>query len=187
MRYQTEAERKAMTGPIASWRDATMRVAIRHCRQPKRMRASRPFLAWRRATLNSRRVSSDRYWPETCKTASAVMTFPHHRLDAFQVALDFVRLIKDVPIADSEMRKHARGSAGACARNLAEGAGRRSAADKARAYSIARGELCEAIASVEIDEALGGCTSEHLSAVRSTGARLDAMLRSLTGEAGRKR
>jgi len=47
--------------------------------------------------------------------------FPHHRLQAYQVALDFVRLIHATRIEDAEMRKHARGSAGSCARNLAEG------------------------------------------------------------------
>jgi four helix bundle protein len=110
-------------------------------------------------------------------------SLPHHRLDAFNVALEFVRLIRNTPIADADMRKHAQGSAGACARNLAEGAGRRSRADKTRAYSIARGELCEAVAAVEIDEALGGCTPEHVIAIRRAGSRLDAIMRSLTREA----
>jgi four helix bundle protein len=109
---------------------------------------------------------------------------PHHRLDAFVVAVDFVRLIRNTPIADANMRKHAQASAGACARNLAEGAGRRSRADKMRAYSVARAELCEAVTAVEIDEALGGCNAEHVIAVRRAGSRLDAMMRSLTREAG---
>jgi len=116
--------------------------------------------------------------------SSELVSLPHHRLDAFAVAVDFVRLIRNTPIADANMRKHAQGSAGACARNLAEGAGRRSRADKMRAYSMARGELCEAIAAVEIDEALGGCTAQHVMAVQRAGSRLDAMMRSLTHEAG---
>lgn len=106
--------------------------------------------------------------------------FPHHKLLAYQVALELVRLVNATPIADAQMRKHARDSAGSCARNLAEGAGRRSLADKRRCYSIARGELCEAVASVEIDEALGGCTAEQLRAIQQLGSRLNAMLAPLT-------
>jgi four helix bundle protein len=106
--------------------------------------------------------------------------FPHHRLIAYQVALQFVRLIRTTPIADSESRKHARESASSCARNLSEGAGRKSRADKQRLYAIALGELCEAVCSVEIDNALGGCSAEQLRAVHLVGSRLVAMLRPLT-------
>ena len=106
--------------------------------------------------------------------------FPHHNLLAYQVALELVRLIHATPIADSEMRKHARGSAGSCARNLAEGARRRSRADKHRCYGIARGELCEAVSAVEVDQALGGCSAEQLQAVHQLGSRLNAMLVPLT-------
>ncbi len=111
---------------------------------------------------------------------TTIPSFPHHRLQAYQVALDFVRLIHATPVADAEMRKHARNSAGSCARNLAEGSGRRSRADKQRCYGIARGELCEAVSAVEIDQALGGCSAEQLRAVHQLGSRLDAMLAALT-------
>jgi four helix bundle protein len=106
--------------------------------------------------------------------------FPHHRLIAYQVALEFVRLISTTPIADAESRKHAREGASSCARNLSEGAGRTSRADKKRVYSIALGEACEAVCSVEIDNALGGCSAEQLRAVHLLGSRLVAMLRPLT-------
>ena len=112
--------------------------------------------------------------------SNTIATFPHHRLQAYQVALEFVRLIHATPVADAEMRKHARSSAGSCARNLAEGSGRRSRADKQRCYSIARGELCEAVSAVEIDQALGGCSAEQLRAVHQLGGRLNAMLAPLT-------
>jgi four helix bundle protein len=74
-------------------------------------------------------------------TDNSFAPFPHHRLIAYQVALDFVRLIRVTPIADAESRKHANASAASCARNLAEGAGRRSRADKQRVYGIALDEL----------------------------------------------
>jgi four helix bundle protein len=106
--------------------------------------------------------------------------FPHHKLLAYEVALEFVRLIHATHLSDAEMRKHGRSSAGSCARNLAEGAGRRSRADKRRCYSIAHGELCEAVSAVEIDRALGGCPAAELQAVYQLGSRLNAMVVSLT-------
>jgi len=106
--------------------------------------------------------------------------FPHHRLLAYEVALEFVRLIYSIHISDAEQRKHARASATSCARNLAEGAGRRSRADKRRCYGIAFGEFCESVAAVEIDHAQGGCPIEELDAVYGQGGRLNAMLEALT-------
>lgn len=106
--------------------------------------------------------------------------FPHHRLLAYQVELEFVRLIHATHIVEADSRKHARDSARSCARNLAEGAARRSRADKRRCYSIAYGELGEAVACVEIDNALGGCPAQELNAVYQLGSRLNAMLAALT-------
>ena len=106
--------------------------------------------------------------------------FPHHRLIAYQIALEFVRLMRATPIADAESRKHANGSVASCARNLAEGAGRRSRADKKRVYGLALAELCEAVASVEIDNALGGCSAQALLAVQLAGSRLNAMITALS-------
>lgn len=106
--------------------------------------------------------------------------FPHHKLQAFQVALEFVRLINATHISEAENRKHARNSARSCARNLAEGAGRRSRADKRRCYSIAHGELTESIGAVEIDNAENGCPDKELQAVYELGSRLNAMVTSLT-------
>jgi len=106
--------------------------------------------------------------------------FPHHKLQAFEVALEFIRLINRTHISEAENRKHARASARSCARNLAEGAGRRSRADKRRCYSIAHGELTESVGCVEIDNAEGGCSEQQLQAVYKLGSRLNAMVTSLT-------
>jgi len=91
------------------------------------------------------------------------------------IALEFVRLIHNTHIADANCRKHARNSAGSCARNLAEGAARRSRADKRRCYDLARSELGESVACVEIDKGLGGCPQRELAAVYEPGSRLHAM------------
>ena len=105
--------------------------------------------------------------------------FPHHTLQAYRVALEFVRLINRTRIVDADCRKHARGSAKSCARNLAEGSGRRSRGDKQRAYGIAHGELTESVASVEIDNAQGGCPDDQLHAMHMLGSRLNAIVSSL--------
>jgi four helix bundle protein len=63
--------------------------------------------------------------------------------------------------------------------NLAEGAGRISRADKARAYAIARGECIEAIAAVEIAVMCGRAKREELPRVLQLGNQLNAMLTKL--------
>ena len=55
-----------------------------------------------------------------------------------------------------------------------EGAGRVTRADKARAYTVARGELVEAIAAVEIAHESGDARGEAVSRVLSLGTALYA-------------
>jgi four helix bundle protein len=107
-------------------------------------------------------------------------SLPHHRLQAWHVALELVRLVHSVRIGDSEDRNQARKAASACARNVAEGAARTSRADKARVYGIARGECGEAVASVELAGAKGACGAADVAAVLDLGSHLSAMLYRLT-------
>jgi four helix bundle protein len=85
-------------------------------------------------------------------------TLPHHRLVAYQVAFELATLVGRLRITDARLREQARKSATSCALNIAEGAGRRSLADKRRVYAIALAECCEAAAAVEIAGALRACT-----------------------------
>lgn len=96
-------------------------------------------------------------------------SLPHHRLQVWQLALELVRMVHSIRIADAEDRGQARKAASSCARNIAEGAARRSRGDKARVYAIARGECGEAVACVELSGVKGG-TAEAL------GSRVSAML-----------
>src|SRR5688572_13601529 len=80
---------------------------------------------------------------------------PHHKLVAYQVALEFLGAVRAVGIRDADLRDQAMRAAKSACLNLAEGAGRKSRADKARVYAIARGEACEAAAAVEIAAAAG--------------------------------
>lgn len=51
-------------------------------------------------------------------------SLPHHRLLAWHLAAELVRLVNDIRISDAEDRREARRAAKSCARNVAEGAGR---------------------------------------------------------------
>ena len=81
---------------------------------------------------------------------SAHSSLPHHRLRAYGTALAFLRAVQDVRVRDRELRVQALRAAKSVCLNIAEGAGRVTRADKARAYTVARGELVEAIAAIEI-------------------------------------
>jgi four helix bundle protein len=106
-------------------------------------------------------------------------SFPHHKLIAYQLALELVKVVASIRIGDAQLRQQARKSAASAALNTAEGAARQTGADKARAYAIARAECCEACAAVEIAGALGTCSPAHVDSVLALGARLKNVLSGL--------
>jgi four helix bundle protein len=108
-------------------------------------------------------------------------SLPHHKLVAYQIALDLLRRVHSTPIRDAEQREQARKSAKSAARNIAEAAGRWSRADKARVYAIARGEVCEACAAVEIAAAIGCASRDDVTAVNAVRKRLSDILGKLIG------
>ena len=79
-------------------------------------------------------------------------------------------------IGESQLRQQARKSATSAALNTAEGAARRSLADKSRSYGIALAECCECCAAVEIAGALGACTAGDVQEVLVLGTRLKNVL-----------
>jgi four helix bundle protein len=103
-------------------------------------------------------------------------SFPHHRLEAYGLALELVKLVARTRIADAQLRAQARKSAASCALNTAEGAARQTLPDKSRAYAIALCEACEACAAVEIAAALGACSAADLYAVLAFGTRVKNIL-----------
>ena len=103
-------------------------------------------------------------------------SLPHHRLAAYQLSLEFLRVVHAANVRDAEQRNQARKSAKSAARNIAEAAGRWTRADKARVYAIARGEVCEACAAVEIAAVIGCATAEDVAVVNAIGKRLSDML-----------
>ena len=75
---------------------------------------------------------------------------PHHRLLAFGVAKELLVALRDVHIRDAHLRDQAVRAAQSACLNCAEGAARVTRADKARAFTIARGEAVEPAAAIEI-------------------------------------
>jgi four helix bundle protein len=100
---------------------------------------------------------------------------PHHRLVAYGVALQLLQVVREAKIRDSYLRDHAMRAAKSACLNTAEGAGRFTRADKARAYTIARGEACEAVACVEIAVAAGDANGSALEAVMACADRFVAL------------
>src|SRR5690606_10095925 len=89
---------------------------------------------------------------------------------AYRVAIEFATALGALRITDARLREQARKSTIGCVLNIAEGAGRRSRADKSRVYAIALGELCEAAAAVEhCSPRLQPGRSSHIVASRSSG------------------
>jgi four helix bundle protein len=107
-------------------------------------------------------------------------TLPFHNLIAYQVARELLVLVRDAKISDPKLRDQALRAASSACLNVAEAAGRTSAADKARVYGIARGEGSEAVAALDVAAAAGWCSPAAALAGASTGTRLFALLTGLS-------
>jgi four helix bundle protein len=94
------------------------------------------------------------------------------------VARELLEAVLACRIADPVLRDHALRSAKSTCLNIAEGAGRVSPREKARAFSIARGEAVEASAAVEIAAV---CGEAHASAAREVARCADRLFALLTG------
>jgi len=106
--------------------------------------------------------------------------FPHSRLQAYQVALELAAASKalsdSIPrgfraFADQILR-----SAGSTVAQIAEGANRRTAAEKRNAFGRARGEAGETAAHAELLSVLGLVPEEDAEKVMLLADRVAAML-----------
>ena len=109
---------------------------------------------------------------------SLTRLLPHHKLHAFDVAMKLLAAVREARIRDAHLRDQAMRAAKSACLNCSEGAGRVSRADKARAFTIARGEACEA-AAVEIAVAAGDAEARSLAAVVEHADRFVAMMTAL--------
>ena len=106
-------------------------------------------------------------------------SLPHHKLVAYAVAVDLLRAVHAARVRDAGLRDQAMRAAKSAALNIAEGAGRVSKPDKARAYAIARGEAGEAAAALELAACIGAAPSETAEQCGALASRLVALLTGL--------
>jgi four helix bundle protein len=104
---------------------------------------------------------------------------PHHRLVAYQVAVELLVAVKGAGIRDAGLREQALRAAKSACLNVAEPAGRASRADKARVFVIARGEAVEACAAVEIASLVGDASAGAAARCVGLAGRLVALLSGL--------
>ena len=101
---------------------------------------------------------------------------PHHWLHVYRFALEMLLAVREAGIRDVKLRDESlRAAKGACL-NCAEGAGRVTRADKARAFTVARGEAVEAAAAVEIAALMGDAKAADAERVAVLADRVIAML-----------
>jgi four helix bundle protein len=103
-------------------------------------------------------------------------SLPHHNLLAYGVAVELLHAVRACAIRDATLRDQALRSAKSACLNCAEGAGRTSRGEKARAFSIARAEAGEAPAAVEIAAACGDAAAGPVGEVVVLASRLCRML-----------
>ena len=105
---------------------------------------------------------------------------PHQRLIVYQRCVQLLLAVRAANIRDTKLRDEAtRAIKGACL-NIAEAASRKSRADAARTFAIARGEAIEACAAVEIAALSGDTSAEHHHACTALGREVYAMLTTLS-------
>ncbi len=104
---------------------------------------------------------------------------PHRELVAYAAACVLLEAVLACRIRDAKLRDEAVRSAKSACLNSAEGAGRVTRADKARAFAIARAEAVEAAAAVEIAFLCGDTAAEPAAAVARAADRVVALLTGL--------
>jgi len=93
--------------------------------------------------------------------------------------VELFQVVQAANIKDTKLRDEATRAAKSTCLNCAEGAGRVTRRDKARAFAIARGEAVEAVAAVEIAALSGDAKAEDAARCIAIANRLVALLTGL--------
>lgn len=108
------------------------------------------------------------------------VVFAHHKLDAYRLALEFAvavrALIARMPRGHAALADQLSRASIATVTNLAEGANRLGTGEKRQKFCIARGEVGEAAACVELAAALGLVPAAEAQAAIALADRIAAML-----------
>ncbi len=103
------------------------------------------------------------------------VALPHHKLIAYQVAVELLLAVRRSSIRDAKLRDEALRSAKSACLNCAEGAGRVTRGEKARAFAV-RAEAVEAAAAVEIAALSGDASAASAAEVARLASRVVALL-----------
>jgi len=113
--------------------------------------------------------------------------FTHERLEAYKVAREFLahaqEILDHTPRGASRLRDQLADAAESILLNTAEGAGRRSGADKARFFDIARGSAEECAAALDAIAIRRFATPEHVERGRTLLHRAVGLLSGLARSA----
>lgn len=111
------------------------------------------------------------------------VVFPHHKLDAYRLAVEFAvavrALVEHTPRGHANLADQLSRASVATVTNLAEGANRLGTGEKRQKFSIARGEVGEAAACIELAAALGLVPEPEAQAALARAGRIAAMLTQL--------
>ncbi|MBW1880805.1 MAG: four helix bundle protein [Deltaproteobacteria bacterium] len=112
--------------------------------------------------------------------SSLPQTFPHHRLDAYRVALEAMVgvnvLARGIPRGHRSIADQMKRSSTAVVALIAEGANRRGAGEKRQRFTEARGEAGETAAWLEILVVLELAEEAHVAPTAHLLSRVAAML-----------
>jgi four helix bundle protein len=106
-------------------------------------------------------------------------TLPHEKLIAYQAARQLLALVRAARISNPRIRAQALNAASSACLNIAEATGRSGSADQKRVYAIARGEICETAAALDIAALGGGCAADAALAATVCARRVHALLSGL--------
>jgi four helix bundle protein len=116
--------------------------------------------------------------------------FTHERLEAYKVAREFLALaqaiLDEMPRGSARLRDQLADAAESALLNCAEGAGRRSGADKARFFDYARGSAEECAAALDAIAIRRFATAERVAAGRALLHRAVRLLAGLARSASRR-
>ena len=113
-------------------------------------------------------------------THTATTRFAHGRLDVYHISLELYRgvesLAAGLPRGYADLKDQVRRAASATVRHIAEGANRIHPKDKAARFMVARGEVGEVDAILQMAEISGLDSPERVVRLRKLADRVGAML-----------
>ncbi len=113
--------------------------------------------------------------------------FPFQSLDAYRLARSLASRVVAASIRDSELRDQATRAAKSAFLNLSEGLPSDRPAVRLKFFDVADGSLHEAVAAVDLAEAIGAVSAAHSAEIHAEALRLRAVLRGLMRASGRAR